>query len=150
MKDNNNLLTYQQWSCGDYTPSNNPGADNDSFLLKDAEAHYTNEISNTGEYSVKTIQTVTGDPLIRANYRPTWTGEKTVAVTVKIYAVHRVYVRLTNNVVSSGVMVYPSTGWQEITLSLTGTNTQGIYVYFNHQMGVGSTFFLDDISLTTS
>ena len=150
MKDTNNLLTYQQWSCGDYTPQNNPGHDNDSFFLKDAEAYYTNEISCNGEYSVKTIQTATGDPFIRVNYRSTWTGEKTVTVTVKIYAVHRLYVRLTNNTVGSGVMVYPSGTWQEISLSLECTNYQGVYVYFNHQIGVGSTFFLDDICLTAS
>ena len=47
MKDTSNLLTYNQWTCGDYNGLN-------EFFN---EAQLTNKYSNTGEYSIQAKRT---------------------------------------------------------------------------------------------
>lgn len=47
MKDTNNLLSYNQWTCGDYNGIN-------EFFN---EAQLTNKYSNTGEYSIQAKRT---------------------------------------------------------------------------------------------
>lgn len=150
MKDTTNILSYDQWSSGDYSISTRP-TDNDNFTIKDVNTYYTKEWSSNGESSVKTIQTNTGDQWIRVNYRQAFTEQQNITFNCKIYThTDAIYIRLTNNTVNSGVMVYPSTKVQEITLILNANSTEGIYIYFTPQNSAGDFFLLDDINLSKS
>ena len=149
MKDNNNLLTFNQWTCGDYEPSNEAEHDNDNFtILRGAKVNYTNEFSYDNEYSVKSIL-IQGSEL-RVNYRKTF-DTKTIIFKGKIYSPEdKIYIRLTNNTLSTGVMVNALDKVQEVQLSLTANSYNGIYIYFTQQGSNKYSFYLDDISLTTS
>lgn len=147
MKDTNNILSYNQWSCGDY--KDNQPTDDDNFTLFDTTAYYSKEFSVNGESSVKVIKTGTTDPLIRVNYRSTFSTAKTITFNCKIYNPSAaVYIRLTNNTISSGVYVPKSDSILNVSVSLSAVSNNGIYVYFNFQNDGGSVFFFDDINLT--
>lgn len=136
MKDTNNLLDYNVWSCCDYTETT--AGFNGSPII-------TNNYSTNGEHCIRlkndtsaTTNTYASIPC-SANTRYT--------LICKIHNPSSATVLLRDNTWASSVLYVPSSeDWLDIELSYTTAGTaSSIYMQFN--IPPGSDFYVDEICL---
>ena len=137
MKDTNNLLSYNQWSCGDYT--------NDlTDFTQDITSKITNDFCTQGENCVQLSRTESHH-WIRIPFTVSSTGEYTA--TIKIRG-KQGYLRVLNgDTIISQVGTPLTNEWETVSLSANLTNLTGntiaVVTYFGD-------IFIDDVSLVSS
>ncbi|WP_296862190.1 hypothetical protein [uncultured Methanobrevibacter sp.] len=141
MKDNNNILTYNIWTCGDY----NNLEDFNRYTQESLQI--TNSYSYIGECSAQI--TLSGNAYVDVPTNITIEG--TYTLTLKILTENWVQLRLLESwVVKSEVNIPPNTdSWQSISLSATFSDLSNIRIRIKN---IGSTdrVFFDDVTLIKS
>lgn len=141
MKDNNNILTYNIWTCGDY----NNLEDFNRYTQESLQI--TNNHSYIGESSAQI--TLSSNPYVDVPTNITIEG--TYTLTLKILTENWVQLRLLESwVVKSEVNIPPNTdSWQSISLSATFSDLSNIRIRIKN---IGSTdrVFFDDVTLIKS
>lgn len=137
MKDTNNLLDYNVWSCGDYTENTN--GFNGSPII-------TNNYSTNGEHCIRLKNDTSATTTVYASIP--CSANTRYTLTCKVYnPINNATVVLRDNTWASSVLYVPvSEDWLDIELSYTTASTaSSIYVQFN--IPAGSEFYVDDIIL---
>lgn len=140
MKDNNNILPYNIWACGDY---NNL----EDFIYNNQSLQITNKYSYNGEYSAQIIISGTAYVDIPTNI----TIEGTYTLTLKILTENWVQLRLLESwAVKSEVNISPNIdSWQTISLSATFSDLSNIRIRIKNIGSTDSTF-VDNLTLIKS
>lgn len=141
MKDNNNILTHNIWTCGDYNNLE------DFNIYTQESLQITNSYSYIGESSAQI--TTSGNAYVDVPTNITSLG--TYTLTLKILTENWVQLRLVESwVVKSEVNIPPNTNfWQTISLSATFSDLSNIRIRIKN---IGSTdrVFVDDVTLIKS
>ena len=141
MKDTNNLLDYNQWSCGDYNENDNGFA---------GQPIITNIYSITGENCLKLKNNGSSTIFVSASIPCLANTEYTIKCKVYNPSSVRPALILRDNTWENAAVYFPkSDGWVDLQLSYTSQSSASrIYVQFN--LVPNSEFYVDDISLTLS
>lgn len=136
MKDTNNLLDYNVWSCGDYTENTN--GFNGSPII-------TNNYSTNGERCIRLKNDTSATTNVYSSIP--CSANTRYTLTCKVYNPINSAVLLRDNTWANSVIYIPSSeDWLDIELSYTTASTaSSIYVQFN--IPAGSYFYVDDIIL---
>ena len=141
MKDTNNILTYNIWTCGDYNNLE------DFNIYTQESLQITNNYSYIGECSAQI--TLSGNAYVDVPTNITSLG--TYTLTLKILTENWVQIRLLESwVVKSSVNIPPNTDyWQIINISATFSDLSNIRI---RMMNTGTTdkVFFDDVTLIKS
>ena len=152
MKDTNNLLTVDQWSCTEYTGSTTGFIGGDGSIREP-----TNIWSKIGESSLKATKTGTALYGFRVSYEGSLTGTVTGKltlltksnenVTIVLYASNaneEIIEATASNVISNNIPV-------TVSLSIpTNNNAVKYELNISNNGSIGCVTFVDDISLTAS
>lgn len=142
MKDTNNKLDYNVWSCGEY----NNNLDN-FFPASDAKVIVNNEWSNIGESSLKITRTHPSYGTSLFTRISDLTGTNNITATVKIYSPNnRVRMEFYNGSTLSNVICPASPTVSTITLTATvDSNYVDLRLFLYAQEDY---VFIDDINIT--
>ena len=139
MKDTNNLLTYNQWTCGDYNGIN-------EFYNEAVEL--TNKYSSIGEYSIRAKRTSSRwwtDTTISLSSTGQYTLSCKILNKSGAVAVLRL---LQNNDIMADISIPLTNSFQSFSLTGTFTDTSNCRVRL---LNYGSDdLFIDDMVLTSS
>lgn len=137
MKDTSNLLSYNQWTCGDYNGLN-------EFIN---QAALTNKYSNTGEYCIQAKRTNSvwwSDTIITLPSTGQYTLTCKILNKTGVYAVLRL---LQDGDIVGDVGIPPTDSFVSVSLTSTFTNTNNCRIRL---LNYGSDdLFIDNIELTT-
>lgn len=138
MKDTTNILTYNQWSCGDYNGIN-------EFYNEAAEL--TNKYSSIGEYSIKAKRTSSrwwSDTIISLPRTGQYTLSCKILNKTGVYAVLRL---LQDGDIVGDVSIPPTDSFVSVSLTSTFTNTNNCRIrLLNYGL---DELFIDDMVLTS-
>ena len=138
MKDTTNLLTYNQWTCGDYNGIN-------EFFN---QAQLTNKYSNTGEYSIQAKRTSSSwwsDTQLSLSSTGKYTLSCKILNKTGAFAVLRL---LQNNSSVAEVSIPVTDSFTSFSLSGSFTNLGDCRIRL---LNYGSDdLFIDDLVLTSS
>ena len=142
MKDTNNKVNHNVWSCGEY----NNNLDN-FFPASDAKVIVNNEWSNMGESSLKITRTHPSYGTSLFTKISNLTGTNNITATVKIYSPNnRVRIEFYNSSTLSNVTCPASSTVNTITLT---TTTDLNYVDLRLFLYAEEDYvFIDDINIT--
>ena len=137
MKENQNLLSYNQWSCGDYT---NDLTDFEQVIT----CKITNKYSTQGENSVQIGRTST-DYWVDIPFTVPSIGEYTAQLKLRG---EPGYMRIMHDETIIAQVGTPRTNeWKTISLSTNITNLTGNHIRILNYFG---DIFIDDVRLTSS
>ena len=141
MKDNNNILTHNIWTCGDYNNLE------DFNIYTQESLQITNNHSYIGECSAQI--TLSGNAYVDVPTNITSLG--TYTLTLKILTENWVQIRLLESwVVKSSVNIPPNTdSWQIINISATFSDLSNIRIRMMNK-GTTDKVFFDDVTLIKS
>ena len=141
MKDNNNLLSHNQWSCGEYDNSQAQSIDWGVTI------HKTNEYSVIGECSLKAIGESSAG--IRFNYdNPI--SNKTVTARLSLRAENTIWVTLREMAPNSVVINTSSisfTGCGDVELSLSSSSNNTSFQIQLFSIPVNAVVYIDNVRL---
>ena len=137
MKENQNLLSYNQWSCGDYT---NDLTDFEQVIT----CKITNEYSTQGENSVQIGRTST-DYWVDIPFAVPSIGEYTAQLKLRgKYGIMRI---MHDETIIAQVDTPQTNEWKTISLSANINNLTGNHI---RVLNYNGDIFIDDVSLTSS
>ncbi|MCR5026981.1 MAG: hypothetical protein K6A34_06040 [Methanobrevibacter sp.] len=150
VKDNNNLLDYNTWSCGEY--NNNPEIFN---VAPNTIRTVSTEYSNIGESSIRLTKTADSGAYSRITHTENLSN-KTVIASAHIRSATQKSVLIIiefngSSVIQQASVDVPANTSKKVNVSLnTGNSCSAVGVQFNNNDGNGSIIFVDDISLVAS
>ena len=144
MKDTNNILSYNQWSCGEYDISQAQSIDWGVTI------HKTNEYSVIGEQSLKAIATSANG--IRFNYNNSLTN-KTVTAKLYLRSENVIWASLremssNNEVINSKSSSFTGIGDVELSLSSSSNNSSFQIQLFS--IPINAVVYIDNVRLYSS
>lgn len=145
MKDTNNLLEYNQWSCGEYK---NSQAQNMAWGVK---LYKTNEYSSIGEISIKSVYTSPTNG-VRFNYN-SQLSDKNVTTKLALKTKSKVWVTLremdnNNEQINNTVSSFQGNG--DIELVLTSSNNNDYFQIQVYGIPEDESIFIDNVRLYSS
>ena len=144
VKDTNNLLSYNQWSCGEYDISQAQSIDWGVTI------HKTNEYSVIGEYSLKAIGESSAG--IRFNYDNS-ISNKTVTAKLSLRTEKTIWVALREMAPNSTVINTSSisfTGCGDVELSLSSSNNNTSFQIQIWELPISAVVYIKNVRLYSS
>lgn len=150
MKDTGNLLTYNQWTCGEY--ENSPEI---FTLAQQVNKTCTNKYSDIGEQSIKITKLAVSGSYSRIIYNQSIINKTvTASATIKTEDNSATFFLLEldrYNVINQKYVTIPSNSFIKVTLLLEGGTSNTLFaIQFNNNGDVNSFIHIDNISLTVS
>lgn len=149
MKDNNNLLSHNQWTAGEYGNSI-------PVMLVNTIGVITNKYSNIGEQSLKLTKNASSGSYSRIIYNQSIIN-KTVTISAHIRTEDTICQLLLLELDSNGSTIQsrtvniPSNSYGTFNTSLiSGSNNSKFVIHFSNIGGQGSDIYVDDIIFTVS
>lgn len=144
MKDNNNLLSHNQWSAGEYENSKAQSMDWGATVYK------TNEYSIVGESSLKVIRTESTHG-VRFNYSNSIIN-KTITARLSLRTENTIWVALremnSNDVINQTTSSF--TGIGDVELLLSSSNNNSSFQIQLYGIPDGNIVFVDNLRLVSS
>ena len=150
MKDNNNLLSHNQWTAGEY--ENYPEI---FYTAPMTDRICTNDYSSIGEQSIKLTKLGSPGSYARVSYNQSIINKTvTASVTIKTENATVLLILLERdgtNIIQQRNVTVPSNSFMNISVSLESTSSNTSFgIQFNNNGDVGSFIHIDNISLTVS
>lgn len=137
MKDTNNLLDYNVWSCGEY--NENSTGFNGSLII-------TNKYSTMEDYCLKLENKTTTQTLVDSTIPSPPNTQYTLKCNVYIIKGGISVVLRDNTWGNTSLWKAPNGGWEEVSITYTtASSASAIAIQFNKT--ANSEFYVDDITL---
>lgn len=149
MKDNNNLLSHNQWSAGEY--ENYPEI---FYTAPMTDRICTNEYSSIGEQSIKLTKIADSGAYARVSYDNSIIN-KTVTASAMIKTNNRgelILIEISgNNIITTNRVTIPAGSCAVFTVSLNSGNDNSRFgIQFSNHGDKYSSIYIDDICLSVS